>query len=155
MIMDLLENLKPYQRSVPELWEASQFIEKVKREQLPVGRYPLEKGFALVQEGSTVPFDSKDFETHDKYLDMQVLLSGDEFWEYAPKGILTPKTAYDPNADIEWLSGQGTRIAIRPDMFYIVYPWDGHKPCCHEGNVALDYRKVVIKIPVDKLIHRV
>lgn len=154
MIMDQLEHFRYYQRCVPELWDAVRFVERVQKEHLPVGRYKVGKGFALVQEGETRSFSEADFETHDQYLDMQVLLEGSEMWEYADKADLATKIPYDPESDIEWLTGKGTRIQMKPGMFYLVYPTDGHKPCCHE-NVPASFRKVVIKIKIDKLIHRV
>ena len=67
---------------------------------------------------------------------------------------LAVKTPYDPEADIEWLSGCGNRIQMKPGMFYLVYPDDGHKPCCHEKEQT-SYRKVVVKIKIDKLLHGV
>ena len=75
-------------------------------------------------------------------------------WEYADKADLTVKTPYDPDSDIEWLTGKGDRIQMKPGMFYLVYPTDGHKPCCHE-RIPSSYRKVVVKIKIDKLLHGV
>ena len=75
-------------------------------------------------------------------------------WEYADRADLAVKTPYDPEADIEWLSGCGNRIQMKPGMFYLVYPDDGHKPCCHEKEQT-SYRKVVVKIKIDKLLHGV
>ena len=40
MIMDRLERFRCYQRSVPELWDAVRFAERVQKEQLPPGKYP-------------------------------------------------------------------------------------------------------------------
>ena len=37
MIMDRLERFRCYQRSVPELWDAVRFAERVQNEQLPPG----------------------------------------------------------------------------------------------------------------------
>lgn len=154
MIVDRLEHFRYYQRSVPELWDAVRFVERVKREKLPAGRYPVGNAFAFVQEGTTRSFEEGDFETHNNYMDVQVLLEGFEMWEYADKSELTVKVPYDPKADIEFLSGKGSKIEIKPGMFYLVYPTDGHKPSCHENTPAA-YRKVVVKIKIDRLLHGV
>ena len=53
MIMDRLERFRCYQRSFPELWDSVRFAERVQKEQLPPGKYPVGKGFAFVQEGNT------------------------------------------------------------------------------------------------------
>ena len=62
MIMDKLEHFRYYQRCVPELWDAVRFVERVEKERLPAGRYPVGKGFAFVQEGQTRSFEEADFE---------------------------------------------------------------------------------------------
>lgn len=154
MIIDKLEHFCYYQRCVPELWDAVRFAERAQREHLPAGRYPVGKGFALVQEGQTRNFAEADFETHNKYLDVQILLEGSEMLEYADKEDLAVRIPYDPEADIEWLEGSGDKIRMKPGMFYLVYPSDAHKPCCHEST-PVSYRKAVVKIRIDKLLHRV
>ena len=152
MIIDKLENFRYYQRCVPELWDAVRFAERAQKGRLAVGRYPVGKGFAFVQEGQTRGFEEADFETHNKYLDVHILLEGSEMWEYADKSDLQVKTPYDPETDIEWLEGHGDRLHMKPGKFYLVYPTDGHKPCCHD-NMPESYRKVVVKIKIDKLLH--
>ena len=47
MILDKLDNFRYYQRCIPEIWDAVRFVEKVKCENLPAGRYPVGKGFAF------------------------------------------------------------------------------------------------------------
>lgn len=154
MIIDQLERAQQYMRCVPELRDAVLFAKKVQEEHLPVGKYRVGRDFAFVQEGTTRTFEEGDFETHEKYLDVQILLSGQEMMEYADKADTVNKVPYDPEADIEWLDGTGSKISIKPGMFYLVYPKDAHKPCCHE-SIPTTYRKVVVKIKIDKLIHRI
>ena len=154
MILDKLENFRYYQRCIPEIWDAVRFFERAKREHLPVGRYPVGKGFALIQEGETRPFDEADFEIHKDYIDMQVLLDGEEMCEYADAAALEEKSPYDSGGDIQWLTGSGQKFTVKPDMFYIMYPTDAHKPCCHEAGKT-SYRKAVVKIRIDRLLHGV
>lgn len=154
MIIDRVERFQQYSRNVPELYEAICFAKKVKQENLPAGKYPLTNGFVLVQEGTTREFSEADFEVHRKYLDIQILVAGAEYVEYADIKDLKEKVAFDEAKDLELMEGKGNRILIQPDMFYILYPSDGHKPCCHE-NGATHYKKVLAKIKIDKLIHRV
>ena len=95
MILDKLENFRYYQRCIPEIWDAVRFIERAKREHLPAGRYPVGKGYAFIQEGETRSFEEADFEIHKNYFDMQVLLEGEEMWEYADAAELEEKSPYD------------------------------------------------------------
>ena len=154
MIVDCKERFEQYSRNVPEIYEVMRFVEKVKKENIPVGKYPLENGFVLVQEGTTRPYEEADFEVHRKYIDIQVLVSGMEYVEYADITDLNTKVAFDEEKDLELMGGAGCKIQIKPDMFYILYPSDGHKPCCHE-SVPTSYKKILAKIKIDKLIHRV
>ena len=154
MIVDRMERFGQYSRNVPEIYEVMRFVEKVKKENIPVGKYPLENGFVLVQEGTTRPYEEADFEVHRKYIDIQVLVSGMEYVEYADITDLNTKVAFDEEKDLELMEGIGSKIQIKPDTFYILYPADGHKPCCHE-NAPTKYKKVLAKIRIDKLIHRV
>lgn len=154
MIVDRIERFQQYSRSVPEIYEVMKFVEKVKKENVPVGKYPLQNGFVLVQEGQTRRYEEADFEVHRKYIDIQVLVSGMEYVEYADISDLTTKVPFDEEKDLELMEGAGYKIQIKPDMFYILYPSDGHKPCCHE-SVPTSYKKVLAKVKIDKLIHRV
>ena len=154
MIIDYLNRFKQYTRNVPELYEAVKFAEKVRRENLPVGRYPVGDNYALVQEGATRPFAEGKFEVHKKYLDVQIMIEGFEYMEYADLTDLTADVQYNEQTDVEFLNGKGQPLLIKPGMFYVVYPGDGHKPCCH-STTPLNYKKVVVKIRIDKLIHQV
>ena len=154
MILDRIERFQQYSRCVPELYDAIKFAQKVKNENIPVGKYPMQNGFILVQEGATRKFEEADFEAHRKYIDIQILISGTEYLEYTDIQQLTTKVQFNDEKDLELLDGCGCKIEIKPDMFYVMYPADGHKPCCHQV-VPTNYKKVIAKIKIDKLIHRV
>ncbi len=146
--------MQQYTRSVPELFEAVKFAERVRKENLPVGKYPLEHGFVLVQEGMTRSFEEGDFEVHRKYLDVQIIVAGQEYVEYADIKDLDVKVPFDEEKDLALMKGVGSRMLITPGVFYLLYPEDGHKPCCH-FDTPTHYKKVLAKIAIDKLIHRV
>ena len=154
MIIDYLHRFKQYTRNIPELYEAVKFAEKVQKDDLPAGRYPLGDNYALVQEGTTCPFSDGKFEVHKKYLDVQILIKGCEYMEYADLTDLVPDIIYNEQKDVEFLNGKGHPLLIKPGMFYVVYPGDGHKPCCHD-TTPFNYKKVIVKIRIDKLIHQI
>lgn len=152
MIIDRINRFQQYSRNIPEIYEVMKFVEKTKKENLPVGKYPLQNGFVLIQEGTTRRFEDADFEVHREYIDIQVIVSGTEYVEYADMTELKTKVPFDLEKDLELMSGEGCKIQIKPDTFYILYPTDGHKPCCHEYTPT-SYKKVLAKIKIDKLIH--
>ena len=53
----------------------------------------------------------------------------------------------DVEHDNTFYEGTSTAMSIRPGMFYIMFPSDGHKAACHQ-EFPKHYRKVVVKIPV-------
>ena len=57
------------------------------------------------------------------------------------------KTAEDPERDCYFYTGKSTAMSVRPGMFYIMFPSDGHKAGAH-NEFPKHYRKVVVKIPV-------
>lgn len=154
MVTDYTDRIAQYARNVPELYDAVRFAKRVQEENLPVGRYPVGNDFAFVQEGTTHSLQEGDFEVHRKYLDVQIVLSGGEVMEYADIRDLKEKVPYSEEKDVEFLEGTGSKILMTPGKFYLVYPGDGHKPCCHE-EVSMNYKKVVVKIRINRLIHRV
>lgn len=154
MILDRIEHFERYIEIIPEIYDVIKFVEKTKKENLPAGKYPLQNGFALIQEGTTRRFDDADFEVHREYLDIQVIVSSSEYVEYADMTTLKTKVPFDLEKDLELMSGEGSKILIKPDTFYILYPTDGHKPCCHE-DIPTNYKKVLAKIKIDRSVHKV
>lgn len=90
------------------------------------------------------------FESHRKYLDIQILLDGEEIIEYTPVSGLTIKDEYDESRDIEFFSdGKNTITPLKLDttMFAVFYPQDAHKPQLKFQNCQ-KVKKAVVKIKV-------
>lgn len=89
-------------------------------------------------------FDSMP-EAHRNYIDIQIVLSGNEKIGYA--NIKDGKTvvAYDVNRDIEFLSADCEYIKAYVGRFFIFFPQDLHHPCITDGNQS-DIKKAVFKI---------
>ena len=87
-------------------------------------------------------------EAHKEYIDLQYCISGGERMAWAHIQELN-KTTEEPERDCYFYSGKSTAMSVRPGMFYIMFPSDGHKAGCHQ-EFPKHYRKVVVKIPVEK-----
>ena len=110
-------------------------------------RYELENGlFATVYEKDTRQLDTVALESHKKYIDLQYCISGGERMAWAHIQELNPAES-DPEHDNYFYTGKSTALSIRPGMFYIMVPSDGHKAGCH-NEFPKHYRKVVVKIPI-------
>ena len=112
-----------------------------------IWRYELENGlFATVYEKDTRQLDTVALESHKKYIDLQYCISGGERMAWAHIQELNPAES-DPEHDNYFYTGKSTALSIRPGMFYIMFPSDGHKAGCH-NEFPKHYRKVVVKIPI-------
>lgn len=145
MIVDSIRNMAKYETIVPGLLEAINVIEVL--EQHEVGRYELDRGFYMIQKGKTNPLGESQFEAHERYIDVQIMVSGEEIVEWARIEDLTVTQAYDEEKDFKLCKGQGARVEIKAGMCYVLLPEDAHKPCCHITD-QMSYTKIVIKLPI-------
>lgn len=93
-------------------------------------------------------------ETHRKYVDIQVLLSGEEVIEIFPKQELTVSTPYNPEKDAEFYKVPPepcAKVTLSPGRFVVFLPEDAHMPCLMAGDSPQPVKKVVIKVAVDLL----
>lgn len=148
MIIDYERNSKLYTNIHALFDEGFQFIDSLKKK--PVGRYEHGEMFAMVQDGTTASAQDRKIEAHRKYIDIQYMIKGTEVMEWENIKNLQIDVPYDSKKDIEFYKGNGVAVQINPGMFYIVFPEDGHKPCVHRKE-ATNYRKIVLKINIEKL----
>ena len=121
--------------------------------ELPDGRQDLDgdRLFALIQSGTTRDPDPARFESHRRYIDIQVVLAGGEVMEWVPVDNLAEAVAYDEAKDIRFHvapSRPAARVALVAGEFAVFFPEDAHKPCCHLGTAPVAFRKIVIKVLV-------
>lgn len=143
MILDVCTECEKYEALVPGISKA--IAEVMSLEKWNPGRYPLDSGYYIIQKGVTVRPDGP-FETHQRYLDVQVVLDGSEQLYWANRETVRETTPYDPERDFRLLSGEGIGMRISPGMFYVMGPNDAHRCCC-DPDGACEYVKAVIKIP--------
>ena len=105
--------------------------------------------YANIEEYQTK--ESGFFEAHKKYIDIQLLLKGEEIIEYTPLENLKIKENYDSLKDIAFYY-DGTlpviKLKMQPNFFTVLYPTDAHKPQLKISD-AQKVKKVVVKIKTD------
>jgi len=117
----------------------------------PDGKYLIDgdRLYAAVQRYTTAPADTKAWETHQVYADIQYIVSGSERLFYAPAEVLPVGTPYNDAKDVQ---KYGTGVipnaadtVLSAGEFAIYLPHDGHKPgCIVEAPEAIV--KVVLKV---------
>ncbi len=116
---------------------------------LAEGAYPIGEDSAVtanVQLYTTVAASEGSFETHDKYFDIQYIVSGKEQFGICKREGLVVKKEIPENDLVFYeepaLSGT---VLLLPGDLIVVAPEDAHKPrCCADVPEAV--RKVVVKV---------
>ena len=106
--------------------------------------------FALEQVYQPKPRPEGFFESHRKYIDVQVVVSGAELMELADISRLVVSEAYNPERDfIKYADITGAAVLrMGPGDAAIFFPNDGHMPSLHWRGTGL-VRKTVGKVPVN------
>ena len=83
-------------------------------------------------------------ETHNNFIDIQLPLSGVELMGYTPRTDL-PEAEYNAEKDITFYEGLAQDyLTIKPGMFAIFFPEDGHAP----GITPDGVKKVIVKVRI-------
>lgn len=118
-------------------------------EDLPLGKWPLGDGlFVSVEEVTTHEPDDKLFESHRRFVDLQMTLKGQEIMGWAPLSHLEATGPWSDKDDIGFFRGEGFFIEATRGRCVLFFPEDGHQPCVAPGKPSL-VKKLVIKIPVE------
>ena len=103
--------------------------------------------YAFRNEYDTVPFEETYFEAHQKYLDIQMVVSGQENCGIADPAILGEPFKEKP--DFKGYHGDPEQIVtLRPDNFMIVFPGDAHRL-----KIAADQPEAVEKVVFKVLVY--
>lgn len=108
------------------------------------------KLYAMFQRYNTEPASERFYEAHQRYVDIQYLVSGREIIRVRNTGGLTSRDAYDEAGDFTLydLTDDGTDVRLLPGDFMILYPQDAHAPKIAPGDPAA-VEKIVVKVMLD------
>lgn len=151
MIIDVLKYSEIYYSISPFFEKAFEFIRKFEEEQLNDGKYDI-KGddiYAFVMSYDQKKDTEINWETHDRYIDIQYIAEGEEIIYYTELQNLITETPYDREKDIEFHKLAGTKIPLhmKKGDFAIFFPQDGHAPG-YAVSEPLKGRRVVIKVKI-------
>jgi YhcH/YjgK/YiaL family protein len=148
VIYDKFENLDQYFGEDHPVYEAVVYA-RDKAGSMPVGDHDLDgdRLSARVQAYSTQPVELRQFESHRKYTDVQVMLEGCERQDVAPAQDLIPIGEFDEAKDVVKLEAPElfSTIHLEPGWFVVYFPQDNHRPNCCIGEPA-NVRKVCMKV---------
>lgn len=145
MVIDRLENIEKYASLNPLFAQAIDFLKSHDLNALEIGKTELSKDL-LVNVAQTKPKAKEDakLETHRDFIDIQIPLSGTEVMGYTAAADCVPADApYNEEKDITFFEGLAeSYMAVKPGMFAIFFPQDGHAP----GITPDGVKKVIVKV---------
>ena len=111
------------------------------------GKYELEgdKIFVLVNEYETKKASETYPEAHQKYIDIQLMVSGSEKFGYAPFSGQKVETVYNEKKDIAFFDSKVDFFELKQGLFAIFFNNELHQP-----GILIDkaesVKKVVVKV---------
>lgn len=146
MVVDTLDNLEKYASLNPLFPKAIEFLQTHDLAAMEIGKIELQGSDLVVNIAQTSPKVKEDakLETHNVFIDIQIPLSGVEVMGYTPgKDCLPADATYNAEKDITFFNGLAeSYIPVKPGMFAIFFPQDGHAP----GITPDGVKKVIVKV---------
>lgn len=150
MILDKVVSFGKYKEIIPFHKEISDFLKKNDLRNMANGKYEImgKDVYLSIQEYKTQKETDKKWESHKKYLDIQIMIDGVECIGYSGISHLTVAEPYHEEQDILFYHNSHqvhTMIVLTDDDFCVFYGEDGHKPGYYPDQPG-KVRKAVIKV---------
>jgi len=135
-------------RKRPDLWTATFKYLKNDLMTVEAGKYPLkgDEAVAIVSEYQTKELEDAKWESHRKFIDLQYVIDGEEKMGLLPLQVAKLASDYQEDKDVILFGDQdGEYYVANPDIFFLFFPDDVHRPCIRIGE-SKPVKKLVIKI---------
>lgn len=132
----------------PDLWKAAFKYLENDLMLIETGKYQLngDEVVAIVSEYRTRKAEDAKWESHRKFIDLQYLIDGEEKMGLLPLETAKLASGYQEDKDVILFGEQdGEYYVANPDIFFLFFPGDVHRPCIRIGE-SKPVRKLVIKI---------
>lgn len=149
MIYGELRELKFYKGISEGLDKAIECIEKGDYKKGTPGRNVIDGDnvFFNYDISKTEPIEQRFFEGHNKYIDIHIIIEGEERIGYSVRSNVVRTTPLDRVKDFEKYEGSVDHIFdMSEDTFIIVFPEEPHMPLIHGEKGPMEIKKAVFKI---------
>lgn len=147
MIIDSVSNLKKYVSIHKAINDVIDWLNNSDIDSLPYGRHTIDGDLVYVNcDWAQARTKDVPLEVHEKYIDIQIPLSGDEVMGYSPSETLGENVqAYNSEKDAAFYSAPADNyFLVKKGMFVIFLPGEGHAPAITEKGI----RKLVFKLRI-------
>lgn len=146
----IIGNIHHLQSWLPDaLRQAIEHVKAHVSASTPLGKHDIDGNnlFYLISEDSTEAQAERRAEYHARYLDIQIVLRGQEGMTFSTLPAGEPQTDWLADKDIAFLAGgaQEKTVILNEGDFVVFYPGEVHKPLCAVGAPA-KVRKAVVKV---------
>ena len=150
MIKDKICNFNIYVNAHPLFETAFKWLKENAVPDIADGRIEISEDriIALPQHYHTHPFESAKFEVHKKYIDIQYVVSGNEYIYIGEPESMTTVTPFNTEKDIAFFNGSGNAVRLNPGDFMIIWPHEAHEPCVNTDENSSYVHKIIMKIAV-------
>lgn len=145
MIIDVLTNSEKYINLNLDFKKVFEYLKNNNLKDMPCGSYEIngKELYFNLQEGITK--QTQKLEAHKKYIDIQVVITGEEYMGYTNINNTTITEEYDENKDVMFLNGEVDKVKADEKTFVIFYPEDAHMPSLSVKEDKL-VKKAIFKI---------
>ena len=150
MIVDTLANAERYYGLHKSFKAAFEYLNSHDLAALEDGKFDIADGIKAIVangEGKTAEVAGQKFECHDKNIDIQVCVRGNETIGWKPRAKCTDAKdgGYNEEKDVTFFNHTPDMyFGLTDGQFVIFYPEDIHAPMIGEGPI----KKVVLKVKI-------
>lgn len=149
MITDTLANGSQYAALHPNFKVAFDYLQAQDLEALEVGKYDVADGVKVIvsdKDGVTAETAAEKFECHNKNIDIQLCIRGNETMGWKPRtDCKSPKGEFNDEKDvIFYADAPDMYFSLKGGQFVIFYPNDVHAPMIGNGPI----KKLVVKVAI-------
>ena len=156
MIYDKIDNLEKYESLHPRFATAFAYLRQLIAENADSGRHDMPNCdvpnalFANVNSYNTRLLSNPDqMEIHHKYIDIQIMMEGEESIYVPTTNLLISTKAYDDAGDYELVKSptamENVRLVMRPNTFAIFSTNEPHMPGIAHGKPG-SVHKIIGKV---------
>jgi len=144
MIYDQISNAEKYFCLHPQFKKAFDYLTKNDFSKIPAGKYQIEQDslFALVNSYFSKSIDESFSESHKKYIDIQLVISGTERMGFGLFDDFSHEQ-YDSEKDLQKHQGKLNFIDVEKNRFVLFFPNDIHMP-----GLMIDKPEEIVKVVV-------
>jgi biofilm protein TabA len=153
MILDSLIRFHSYAPILQSGEKIAVFLATADLSNLPAGKTDIADtgAFAIASEYVPRPASACFLECHRECIDIQILIAGTEKIGFCPLDRCTTKEPYNKEKDFETVEGAPDFITLKPGYFALFFPNDAHMPGVLPDKLATRVKKIVIKVPANKV----